>query len=411
MIPATWRRYQLSQLVNKALSLSKPIPFDFLVRGEILRTTLGEWCTENGVGEEETLEIEYIESVLPPEKVSDFPHEDWVSSASCKVPGQFFTASYDGSIRSFDYSKNATSSTLAHSAPISSICVVSSSDDTHIIASASHDLTAQINKITLATPGSSTSSKSTPLATLHLHTAPLSSIVSNTAGTHLLTASWDGLIGFWDTTVPVKDEVPEEEVGGRGGRQKRRRVEEGPRPPRKAPIEVLKSHVGRVSGVVFAPGLEEKAYSCGFDSTVRVWDMESGVSVHTVTASNKAFLSLSALPMTPESILVTSTDRTMMLYDVRLPSPSDTNAPVSFLHPATPSCVVVSESGSQQVVSGAYDGIVRLWDLRSTKGAVASFSPWEKGVKVLCVEWGRGVVAVGGEGGFSVWKVGENVLS
>lgn len=51
MIPASWRRYQLSQLVNKALSLAKPIPFDFLVRGEILRTSLGEWCAEKGVGE------------------------------------------------------------------------------------------------------------------------------------------------------------------------------------------------------------------------------------------------------------------------------------------------------------------------------------------------------------------------
>jgi len=51
MIPATWKRYQLSQLINKALSLSKPIPFDFLVRGEILRVSLGEWCAEKGVGE------------------------------------------------------------------------------------------------------------------------------------------------------------------------------------------------------------------------------------------------------------------------------------------------------------------------------------------------------------------------
>ena len=51
MIPTTWKRYQLSQLVNKALSLPKPIPFEFLVRGEILRGTLAEWCTEKGVGE------------------------------------------------------------------------------------------------------------------------------------------------------------------------------------------------------------------------------------------------------------------------------------------------------------------------------------------------------------------------
>ena len=51
MIPASWRRYQLSQLVNKALSLTQPVPFDFLVKGEILRTTIAEWCAENGVGE------------------------------------------------------------------------------------------------------------------------------------------------------------------------------------------------------------------------------------------------------------------------------------------------------------------------------------------------------------------------
>jgi ribosome biogenesis protein YTM1 len=51
MIPASWRRYQLSQLVNKALSLEKPVPFDFLVRGELLHATLSEWCSEHGVGE------------------------------------------------------------------------------------------------------------------------------------------------------------------------------------------------------------------------------------------------------------------------------------------------------------------------------------------------------------------------
>jgi len=51
MIPTTWKRYQLSQLVNKALSLTTPVPLDFLVRGEILRGTLAEWCHEKGVGE------------------------------------------------------------------------------------------------------------------------------------------------------------------------------------------------------------------------------------------------------------------------------------------------------------------------------------------------------------------------
>ena len=62
-------------------------------------------------------------------------------------------------------------------------------------------------------------------------------------------------------------------------------------------------------------------------------------------------------------------------------------------------------------MTGAYDGVVRLWDLRSTKSAVAAFSAWEgkkdAGRKVLSVDWARGLVGVGGEGGVEVWKVGE----
>jgi ribosome biogenesis protein len=51
MVPSSWKRNQLSQLINKTLSLWQPVPFDFLVRGEVLRASLGEWCTEKGIGE------------------------------------------------------------------------------------------------------------------------------------------------------------------------------------------------------------------------------------------------------------------------------------------------------------------------------------------------------------------------
>jgi ribosome biogenesis protein YTM1 len=54
------------------------------------------------------------------------------------------------------------------------------------------------------------------------------------------------------------------------------------------------------------------------------------------------------------------------------------------MHPATPPCIAPSESGKQQVVTGTYDGIARLWDLQSTKGAVTSFRVWG-GMKV----WGQ----------------------
>src|ERR1700735_1944729 len=42
MVPASWRRFQLSQLINAALTLPRVVPFDFLIRGVLLRGILSE---------------------------------------------------------------------------------------------------------------------------------------------------------------------------------------------------------------------------------------------------------------------------------------------------------------------------------------------------------------------------------
>jgi ribosome biogenesis protein YTM1 len=208
------------------------------------------------------------------------------------------------------YSQNLIIDNLAHPAPITCICVVPSlstspapsDDSTHIIASASHDLTAQLTQISLspganADPNSSTSAK--PLATMHLHTVPLSSLSPHSTGSHLLTSSWDGLIGLWDTSIPPHDEVPAaQELNDRG--KKRRRATDDERPKRKAPITVLKSHTARVSKAVFenagdGVGVGRVAFSCGFDSTMRMWDVENSVCTHTIVRRFVPTLPLSSV--------------------------------------------------------------------------------------------------------------------
>ncbi|KIJ64850.1 hypothetical protein HYDPIDRAFT_89591, partial [Hydnomerulius pinastri MD-312] len=413
MIPLDWKRYQLSQLINKALSLPKPIPFDFLVQGEILRTSLAEWRAERGVGEEETLEIEYFESVLPPQRMSVLPHEDWVSSVSCRIPQHLLTASYDGHIRLFDYSQKPIRDIAAHLAPITSVCVVptpESADDSIIVATASHDLTACLTQVSLA-PGAAAPYHA--LASLHLHTSPLSSISSDSTGSNLLTASWDTLIGFWDTQIPPQDEIAPDPTD----RKKRRKIgnagSDADRARRKAPTTVLKSHTARVSKALFAPGSRERAVSCGFDSTVRTWDVESGVCVDTITVPERPMLDLALTP-DGHTALASSTDRTVSIFDLRSSALSRTTGTLA--HPSTPSCLVcpsTASSAQTQVITGAYDGIARLWDLRSTKSAVASFKAWsasgtESGaMKILSVDWAGDVVGIGGEGGVEVWRVGQ----
>ncbi len=51
MIPTTWRRFHLSQLINKVLDLPRPVPFDFIINGDMLRNSLGEWCSLRGIEE------------------------------------------------------------------------------------------------------------------------------------------------------------------------------------------------------------------------------------------------------------------------------------------------------------------------------------------------------------------------
>jgi ribosome biogenesis protein len=197
----------------------------------------------------------------------------------------FLTAAYDGHIRVLDHSRNVVKSVLLHSAPITTVCIVpevNSEPDTHTIATSSHDLTAQLTRISLSADAVHPPK---PLCTLLLHTAPVSSVSSSISGSHLLTSSWDGLIGLWDTAVPLQDEISLDLVEPADREKKRRKVSsESDQPKRKAPISILKSHTARVSKAIFGnhPSNAKTAYSCGFDSTVRTWDVENSVCTATI---------------------------------------------------------------------------------------------------------------------------------
>jgi ribosome biogenesis protein YTM1 len=197
------------------------------------------------------------------------------------------TAAYDGQVRFFDRSQKLVNCASLHSAPITSFCFVPLADgrpeesEIYTIATASHDLTAQLTRVSLSPEDPE---RVVPLATCHLHTGPVSSICSDHSGSRLLTSSWDGLIGLWDTSLPPRDEVPPDQSQA-GDRKKRRKIDQDDNPPkRKAPLSVLKSHTARVSKVVFGQGQNDatRAYSCGFDSTIRTWDVENGICTDTI---------------------------------------------------------------------------------------------------------------------------------
>ena len=67
-VPETLKRYGLSEILNHLLqaSLGSTVPFDFLINGEILRTSLKEYLINKGLSSEILLNLEYKKAVLPP---------------------------------------------------------------------------------------------------------------------------------------------------------------------------------------------------------------------------------------------------------------------------------------------------------------------------------------------------------
>lgn len=271
-----------------------------------------------------------------------------------------------------------------------------------IIASGGHERAGRLTRLT--------DSGVETYASLVLHTAPISNLCATTSGDRIVTASWDGLLGVWDTAAPDADQVPSDVLEERERGKKRRRVDGGAgiddRPKRKAPLEVLKGHTARVSQAIFAPS--GQLYSASHDSTIRSWDIDAGVSTRTVSSSEKPFTSL-ALP-TPHTLLAASTDRTLNLLDLRL---SSSVPAAGFGHPALPTSLSAHPTDGVRVASGGADGIVRVWDVRSTKEAVSSFTAWNsgeggktKGGKVLGISWGpNGVLGIAGEAGVEIWRM------
>ncbi|GAA5907059.1 hypothetical protein JCM6882_005158 [Rhodosporidiobolus microsporus] len=424
LVPASWRRFHLSELINKVLENDSPIPFDFLIDQTLLRSSLGAYCAATGTSEEVVLEVEFLPSTLPPQLESTQPSEDWVSDVSVSVRGALLTASYAGtlSLQSSDLPAPSSLTFAGHDLSVLSACYVphpSGSEDTRWIASGGMDRVGRVWEYTIP-PVSLTSETPLPtpqtLYTLSLHQAPISSVrsrplpSSSTAATsspHLLTAGWDGIIGLWDLTPGVNEGEADVEDGDR--KKKRRR--QSTTVVNKTPITVLQGHTGKVSRAVFARNDATTAYSAGWDHSVRSWDLAVGMETSSKT-SDKVLLALSQLAA-PNLLATGSTDRLVSLWDLRADAAQNISLTLPG-HSAPVSAVAAHPTSSLLVASGSYDGTVKIWDARSAKQALFTLPlPPKEGEekrkepeRILAIDWDGERLVAGGEGSRVVtWRV------
>ena len=98
-VPGKLTRYGLSEVVNHLLALDPPKPFDFLVDGELVRTSLEKLLLRKRITAEKVLDVEYIPAVGPPSEESVGKHEDWVASIDGGFANAIATGCYDGSAK------------------------------------------------------------------------------------------------------------------------------------------------------------------------------------------------------------------------------------------------------------------------------------------------------------------------
>ncbi|KAH9825910.1 Ribosome biogenesis protein ytm1 [Teratosphaeria destructans] len=420
LVSTDFKRYQLSTLVNRLLETDRPVPLEFLINGQFLRTSLDDFLTQNGLSAETTLAVEYVEALIPPIYQASYEHDDWVSSvdvlsASSSAGGgavsagkeRILTASYDGLLRVWNASNHVVATGAAHTAAVKSARFL---DPTHVV-SGGVDRTVRVwNYTDSDTEGGATL---TPSLELYGHGASVDNLAVDKASASILSAGADHRIGVWSTKKADLPPAPEALVPSAN---KRRKLSHAKPVAPKGPLTMLDGHQSPVADVCFDAKDATVAYSASWDHSVKTWDLPTATCVDTRTTAHPLF-SLCHLPQ--HSLLAAGTSaRHITLVD---PRASATTIAAMTLRGHTNAVVALARdpgsSSSYRLVSGSHDGTCRVWDLRSVRhhqagtervGDAVYVIERESakgrpktgvsgdGAKVFAVEWNREVGVVSG---------------
>ncbi|CAO3657977.1 unnamed protein product [Umbelopsis ramanniana] len=384
-VPANFKRYGLSGIVNHLLGNDKPIPFDFLINGELLRTSLSQYLVSNNVSSENVISIEYVESMLPPTPVSAFQHDDWISSVKGQQSSQLFlTGSYDSMVRLWNMSGECVATLEGHADAVKSVAFGATTGNEAVVYSASLDQTVMAWEYSLV------DSSYRVLYQCKGHKGSVEAVAVDQSKKKFATASADSTVKVWD----VKDPSEEESIAVLDPKNKKRRKTDSTENHKaKTFCQTLNGHVGPVTSVIFDNKDSNIVYTGGWDHSIRSWDVEQQVNV---TTKNCEKVVLDIAQSNQSKMVATGHgDKIIRIWDPR----ADDAIAVSMSltgHTNWVSSVSWSPNSEYTLCSGSYDSTVRVWDIRS-KGSLFTIQEEEKTDKIYSVHWDGDKILSGGE--------------
>lgn len=396
VVPTDLRRYGLSEIINHLLETPQPVPFSFLINGELLGTTVAEHLLKKGLSSEAILEVEYVRSILPPSFLASYPHDDWTSAVRY-AGGRILTGSYDAMVRVWDQSQNCLATAEGHTLPVKHLAVGGGeSDDARTVVSASMDRTLRLWKL------------DGELATLDC-TAELRGHVASVEGVDMhdetiVSVSSDGHLGIWNTS----DELGAAHASERSS-SKRKRAKAGSVGVLK-PRQLHRLHGTQALAVALDGRDRSVAYTVGLDDRLVATDLNTLQPLTTIKTSSPLFSVCSAPKL---GAVLSGGQRNIHVHDLRssqltsltLQGHRNFVAGIS-IAPAGSGSGGEGSGDDNLLASAGYDGEVRVWDVRNPRSLYTikrhrrPDQPDHQSTgadKVMCIDWADIGILSGGE--------------
>lgn len=211
------------------------------------------------------------------------------------------------------------------------------------------------------------------------HERGLEAIGVNYDKSLMATGSWDTMLKIWSTSS--QDETEDGEPNAKKLKADHGKI--------KVPKRTMKGHKEAISGIVWSDKTE--LITSSWDHTLKIWDSELGGIKHEIMG-NKSFFDLDYSELS-RTVITASADKHVRLYDPRSTEGAVVKAMFTS-HTQWVQTVRWSNVDHHLFLSGAYDNEVKLWDTRSPKAPLFDLSGHED--KVLCCNWSNPKLIVSG---------------
>ncbi|BFZ53644.1 ribosome bioproteinsis protein ytm1 [Savitreella phatthalungensis] len=405
VVPTSLRRYGLSEVVNHLLSTETPIPFSFLIGGELLGTTLAEHLVKKALSSEAVLEVEYVRSILPPSFLATYPHDDWVSAIAQPSNGKVATGSYDAIVRVWDPSQRCLATATGHTGPIKDLTVVDAAEQTAVasakLVSASMDRTLRLWRH--ETDDVAGADDLICEAELRGHTASVEGCAAS--GETVVSVSADGQLGVWDTGDELGAPYAPERLSGKRKRSRTSAVGS------LAARHMRRVHGAQATAVAFDGRDKSVVYTTGLDDKLVATDLNTLLPLTTINTGTPLFSVVSAPKL---HAVLTGGQRNVHVHDLRsqqltsltLQGHRNFVSGISLAPTTTTASALTADDGTtltpndNLLATSSFDGDLRIWDIRNPRSlytvkrqpaaATETQASQRMGTgmnKVMCVYW------------------------